>query len=120
MYYYALVHPLFSDDISEEKRLIRAVLEEYQKTTLHGRPVRDISHPVQVKFGLGLIQMELDEKDKVLSVSIWSRFVSPFYLIAVSRFTLSPLRMLGNVRGGHLLPSGVQPRAIIMTSRERP
>ena len=42
----------------------------------NGRPVRNSSMAVGVHFGLGLIQMELNEKDKILSMSMWSRYVS--------------------------------------------
>ncbi len=39
------------------------------------RPVRNASQAVTVKYGLGLIQMDLDEKEKILSMSMWSRYV---------------------------------------------
>ena len=33
--------------------------------------------PVRVSFGLGLIKMELQEKDNMLAMSTWARYVSP-------------------------------------------
>ena len=41
-----------------------------------GRPVKNVSVPVTVQFGLGLIKMELKEKENVLVMSTWSRMVS--------------------------------------------
>ena len=46
----------------------------------NGRPVRNTSTAVPVEFGLGLIQMDLDEKYKVLIMSMWSRYVSDLWL----------------------------------------
>ena len=41
-----------------------------------GRPVRNSTSSVPVMFGLGLIQMDLHEKAKILSMSMWTRYVS--------------------------------------------
>lgn len=61
--------------MSEEKKLINQILAMYDVLGTNGRPVRNISTPVTVEFGLGLIQMDLDEKYKVLKMSMWSRYV---------------------------------------------
>jgi len=42
--------------------------------------VRNISKPVIVQFGLGLIKMDLLEKENMLFLSTWTRYVS-LYLI---------------------------------------
>ena len=62
--------------MSAEKCLIRQLLQRYQNLGRNGRPVRNVNDTVDVEFGLGLIQMELDEKSKVLKMSMWSRYVS--------------------------------------------
>lgn len=41
-----------------------------------GRPVVNMSQPTEVQFGLGLIQMDLNEREKLLTTSMWSRLVS--------------------------------------------
>ena len=62
--------------ISEEKRLLRYLMRRYKLAGRGGRPVLNYTEPVKVEFGLGLIQMELNEKLKMLITSMWSRFVS--------------------------------------------
>ena len=42
----------------------------------HGRPVENENTTVNVKFGLGLILLELDEKAKALIISTWIKYVS--------------------------------------------
>ncbi len=69
----------FSVELSNEKKLIKTLLKNYEDVTPHGRPVINISNPITVKFGLGLIQMELDEKEKALSLSLWAKYVSLFF-----------------------------------------
>ena len=61
--------------MSEEKKLMKHLLENYEKIGNGGRPVLNISSVVEVEFGLGLIQMDLDERYKVLKMSMWSRYV---------------------------------------------
>ena len=63
--------------ISGEK-LIRDLLVTYEEVTPHGRPVVSDNTTVNVQFGLGLIQMELDEKEKALSLSLWAKYVNMF------------------------------------------
>ena len=38
--------------------------------------MRDINSPVIVRFGLGLIKMQIDEKDNILTISAWTKYVS--------------------------------------------
>ena len=63
-------------DISMEKRLVNKLMKNYDRVGRIGRPVRNVSTSVPVHFGLGLIQMSLNEKDKILSMSMWTRYVS--------------------------------------------
>ena len=62
--------------MSAEKRLIRHLLETYSLVGLGGRPVLNASHTTLVRFGLGLINMDLDETEKVLVTSMWIKMVS--------------------------------------------
>ena len=62
--------------LSDEKRLIHSLLSAYKHVGLTGRPVRNISQPVLVYFGLGLIKMQVEEKDNMLSISAWTKYVS--------------------------------------------
>ena len=62
--------------MSHEKKLIRELMDNYRQTGINGRPVYNYSDVVPVEFGVGLIQMDLDEKYKVLKLSMWSRLVS--------------------------------------------
>ena len=62
--------------MSDEKRLINMLLSKYNRVGKQGRPVINISETVTVYFGVGLIQLDLDEKNKVLTMSMWTRFVS--------------------------------------------
>ena len=40
-----------------------------------GRPVRNSTDAVNDEFGLGLKQMELDEKQNMLTMSMWTKYV---------------------------------------------
>ena len=66
-------------EISAEKLLCRELMRNYTTIGRNGRPVVNMSKLVLVEFGLGLIQMDLDEKNKILSTSMWSRYVSSNY-----------------------------------------
>ncbi len=61
--------------ISEEKRLLRFLMHRYKLVGKSGRPVVNSSEPVKVKFGLGLTQMKLDEKESILLTSMWTRYL---------------------------------------------
>jgi len=63
--------------MSEEKRLIKYLLERYQEVGVIGRPVFNQSDTIKVGYGLSLIQiLGMDEKDQVLTTNVWSRYVS--------------------------------------------
>ena len=63
--------------MSDEKRLITHLLENYEKVGVVGRPVYNTSDTVRVEYGLGLIQiLDLDEKNQVLTTNVWCRYVS--------------------------------------------
>ena len=63
--------------MSDEKRLIKHLLENYERVGIVGRPVYNTSETVRVSYGLALIQiLDLDEKNQVLTTNVWSRYVS--------------------------------------------
>ncbi len=51
-------------------------MANYTSIGINGRPINNMSLPITVSFGLGLIQMDLNEKDKILTTSMWSLYVS--------------------------------------------
>lgn len=74
--------------LSAEKRLIKDLIEKYKQAGVVGRPVHNTSEAIVVEFGLALIQiLNLDEKNQVLTISTWSRYVSiqPRYVSMRSR-----------------------------------
>ena len=63
--------------MSDEKKLIKNLLSNYERIGLIGRPVKNTSEQIKVKYGLNLIQiLDLDEKDQVLTTNVWCRYVS--------------------------------------------
>jgi hypothetical protein len=63
--------------MSNEKRLIKHLLENYDRVGKVGRPVFNTTDTIEVKYGLALIQiLDLDEKNQVLTTNCWSRYVS--------------------------------------------
>ena len=63
--------------LSAEKRLIKDLIDTYRQAGVIGRPVRNASDSILVSFGLALIQiLNVDEKNQVLTISTWSRYVS--------------------------------------------
>lgn len=68
-----------ADPLSDEKRLIKHLLDDYERVGIVGRPVFNQSMTMDVKYGLALIQiLDLDEKNQVLTTNVWSRYVSSF------------------------------------------
>ena len=62
--------------VSDEKRLIKYLLDSYREVGVIGRPVANISTTIKVNFGLALVQLlNLDEKNQVLTTNMWSRYV---------------------------------------------
>ena len=73
---------LFPDGValSDEKRLIKHLLDNYETVGKVGRPVYNTSQTISVKYGLALIQiLDLDEKNQVLTTNCWSRYVSIYF-----------------------------------------
>ena len=63
--------------MSDEKRLIKHLLTNYERVGIVGRPVYNTSQTIEVRYGLALIQiLDLDEKNQVLTTNCWSRYVS--------------------------------------------
>ena len=63
--------------MSDEKRLIKYLLDNYERVGKVGRPVHNTSQTILVRYGLALIQiLDLDEKNQVLTTNCWSRYVS--------------------------------------------
>ena len=73
--------------MSDEKRLINTLWKNYLEVGRQGRPVLNALSPVPVQFGLGLIQLALDEREKVLTMSMWTRYVSePCIILIIPTF----------------------------------
>ncbi|CAH8640707.1 unnamed protein product [Heterobilharzia americana] len=61
--------------LSDEKRLIKRLLKNYQAAGITGRPVKHTSEKVLVEMSLSLIQiLDLDEKNQVLTTSVWLNY----------------------------------------------
>lgn len=80
--------------MSDEKRLIKHLLDNYERVGVVGRPVFNTSETVRVSYGLALIQiLDLDEKNQVLTTNVWCRYVSyilPGQLMLVRNIMLYP------------------------------
>lgn len=57
------------------------MLDNYKIIGLNGRPVINDSIATIVELGLGLVQIDLDEKNRVLTTSMWVKHVSLFFNI---------------------------------------
>ncbi len=103
--------------MSAEKTLIKHLVRNYKSIGNGGRPVLNVNDSVNVEFGLGLIQMDLDEKYKVLTMSMWSRYVSIYpgaYLPGGHKGHVPPPRWLKGAppeRGLQELPGTTCPGA---------
>jgi len=63
--------------LSHEKRLIKDLIDTYKEAGVTGRPVKNSSEPISLKYGLGLVQiLRLDEKNQVLTIRAWNRLVT--------------------------------------------
>nr|CAH8873406.1 unnamed protein product [Trichobilharzia regenti] len=61
--------------LSDEKRLIKRLLKNYEAAGITGRPVKHTSEKVIVEMSLSLIQiLDLDEKNQVLTTSVWLNY----------------------------------------------
>jgi Neurotransmitter-gated ion-channel ligand binding domain len=62
--------------MSDEKLLIKFLLDQYEAVGVAGRPVINTSDTVRVDYGLALIQiLDVDEKNQVLTTNVWNRYV---------------------------------------------
>ena len=61
---------------SGEKRLTRLLTKNYKLVGRGGRPVKDTNTTTPVQLMFGLIDLNLDENDKVLTTSMWVFLVS--------------------------------------------
>lgn len=69
--------------LSDEKRLIKYLLDQYETFGVIGRPVVNTSQTIRVQYGLALIQiLDVDEKNQVLTTNVWNRYVRIFMLHA--------------------------------------
>ncbi|CAL8107986.1 unnamed protein product [Calicophoron daubneyi] len=60
---------------SSEKRLIKQLIDNYEKAGKIGRPVKNKNETVVLGFGLSLFQLlDLDEKSQVLTVNVWAKY----------------------------------------------
>ncbi|XP_052825757.1 neuronal acetylcholine receptor subunit alpha-10 isoform X3 [Octopus bimaculoides] len=58
--------------LSQEKRLIKTLIEQYQTSGKTGRPVNDPNETITVEYGVSLIQiLDLDERNQILSINVW-------------------------------------------------
>ncbi|KAG5443677.1 Neuronal acetylcholine receptor subunit alpha-4 [Clonorchis sinensis] len=61
--------------LSDEKRLIKRLLKNYEDAGITGRPVINTEEVVKINMSLSLIQiLDLDEKNQVLTISVWLLF----------------------------------------------
>jgi len=73
--------------MSDEKRLIKSLLQNYETVGVVGRPVLNHSETIKVYYGLSLIQiLDLDEKNQVLQTNVWSRYVSRSITVTLLNF----------------------------------
>jgi len=67
--------------MSDEKLLIKSLLDRYETMGIVGRPVYNSTQNIKVYYGLSLIQiLDVDEKNQVLTTNVWSRYVSCVFL----------------------------------------
>ena len=74
--FFCVICSAYDKEPSLEKQLCKQLMQNYTNVGLNGRPISNMSAPIVVSFGLGLIQMDLNERDKILSTSMWSKYVS--------------------------------------------
>lgn len=68
---------------SEEKSLIRMLVDRYRRFGVIGRPISDNKKVLLVRYGLQLIQiLDLDENKQILHTNCWSKYVSIIDVVA--------------------------------------
>nr|QQY02548.1 nicotinic acetylcholine receptor alpha subunit-4 [Cryptocotyle lingua] len=61
--------------LSDEKRLIKRLLKNYEDAGITGRPVINTEEVVKINMSLSLVQiLDLDEKNQILTISVWPLF----------------------------------------------
>ena len=67
-------HPIKTKRLTHEKRLIRDLLNNYP--TIYARPVRNVSEPLTVIFGLTLTQLfDLGSNGQKMQTNTWKTFM---------------------------------------------
>ena len=61
---------------SWERTLLRDMELSYNGSAKFGRPVVDSRKALRLRFRVGLIKLELNEKEKLLTLSTWTKYVS--------------------------------------------
>ncbi|CAF3865798.1 unnamed protein product [Rotaria sordida] len=68
------IHPPKTKRLTHEKRLIRDLLNNYP--TIYARPIRNVSEPVTVSFGLTLIQLfDLGSTGQTMQTNTWKTLI---------------------------------------------
>ena len=63
--------------LSDEKRLLKHLLDNYEKVGIDGRPVYNASETVIVKFGIALVKLlEMNVEEETGTFIMWQRNVS--------------------------------------------
>ncbi|OON13778.1 hypothetical protein X801_10440, partial [Opisthorchis viverrini] len=61
---------------SSEKRLIKQLINNYEKAGKIGRPVKNNKETVVVGLGLSLFQLlHLNEKNQILTINVWTKYI---------------------------------------------
>ncbi|CAF3280029.1 unnamed protein product [Rotaria socialis] len=67
-------HPVKTKRLTHEKRLIRDLLNNYP--TIYARPIRNISEPLMIQFGLTLTQLfDLGSTGQKMQTNTWKTFI---------------------------------------------
>ncbi|KAF7259904.1 hypothetical protein EG68_02945 [Paragonimus skrjabini miyazakii] len=71
------INILFIEQVipSSEKRLIKQLIDNYEKAGNIGRPVKNRMETIVVGYGLSLFQLlDLDEKNQILTINVWLKY----------------------------------------------
>ncbi|CAF2470394.1 unnamed protein product [Rotaria sp. Silwood2] len=68
------IHPPKTKRLTHEKRLIRDLLNNYP--TIYARPIRNVSEPITISFGLTLIQLfDLGSTGQTMQTNTWKTLI---------------------------------------------
>ncbi len=68
------IHPPKTKRLTHEKRLIRDLLKNYP--TIYARPIRNVSQPLIIHFGLTLTQLfDLGSNGQSMQTNTWKTFI---------------------------------------------